>query len=82
MAWVESQPIHRKTQSYKLIDAALGVIETGTWNVDDAVSAQPWLPDGPIPMSVTWRRRADSTTARHSAPETSSATAGAGESTS
>lgn len=82
VAWVESQPIHRKTQSYKLIDAALGVIETGTWNVDDAVSAQPWLPDGPIPMSVTWRRRADSTTARHSAPEASSATAGAGESTS
>ncbi len=57
VAWVESQPIHRTTQSYKVIDAALGVIETGTWNVEDAVAAQPWLPDGPIPMSITWRRR-------------------------
>ena len=26
VAWVESQPIHRKTQEYKVIDAALGVI--------------------------------------------------------
>ncbi|CCQ13596.1 putative uncharacterized protein [Rhodococcus sp. AW25M09] len=66
VAWVESQPIHRKTQSYKLIDAALGVIETGTWNVDDAVSTQPWLPDGPIPMNVTWRRRSGSAPSRHS----------------
>lgn len=59
VAWVESQPIHKTTQSYKLIDAAVGVIETGTWNVEDAVSTQPWLPNGPIPTTVTWRRTAD-----------------------
>ena len=56
VAWVESQPIHKKTQQYKVIDAALGVIETGTWQVADAIAEQPWLPNGPIPTQVTWRR--------------------------
>ncbi|WP_433522083.1 DUF3556 domain-containing protein [Nocardia pseudovaccinii] len=55
IVWVESQPIHRGTQEYQVIDAALGVIERGTWRVRDAVAAQPWLPDGPIPLQVTWR---------------------------
>ncbi len=55
VAWVESQPINKPTQSYQLIDAALGVIERGTWNVSTAVNTQPWLPDGPIPLEVTWR---------------------------
>lgn len=53
--WVESQPIHKKTQEYKIIDAALGVIERGTWRVADAVREQPWLPNGPIPVEVAWR---------------------------
>ncbi|MEV0333750.1 DUF3556 domain-containing protein [Nocardia sp. NPDC050717] len=56
VVWVESQPIHKGTQEYMVIDAALGVIERGTWKVADAVEAQPWLPDGPIPLRVTWRR--------------------------
>lgn len=56
IAWVESQPIHKKTQEYKVIDAALGVIERGTWNVADLVNEQPWLPNGPIPLNVTWQR--------------------------
>lgn len=55
MVWVESQAWGSKVQHYKLIDAATGVIETGTWKVSDAVEAQPWLPDGPIPTEVTWR---------------------------
>ena len=73
VAWVESQPIHKKTQSYKVIDAALGVIETGTWNVDDAVVEQPWLPNGPIPTTVTWRRPADRPAPNNSAPLTPTA---------
>lgn len=56
VAWVESQPIHRRIQHYKVIDAALGVVERGTWNPEDAVNEQPWLPNGPIPLNVTWRR--------------------------
>lgn len=55
VVWVESQPIHRSTQEYKVIDAALGVVERGSWNVREAVNEQPWLPNGPIPHTVTWR---------------------------
>ena len=58
VAWVESQPIHKKTQQYKIIDAALGVVERGTYRVADSVAQQPWLPDGPIPLDVQWRRPA------------------------
>jgi hypothetical protein len=56
VVWVESQPIHRPHQEYKVIDAALGVVERGTWNVADAVEEQPWLPNGPIPTRVRWSR--------------------------
>jgi hypothetical protein len=56
VVWVESQPIHRKTQEYKVIDAALGVVERGYWNVAEVVAEQPWLPNGPAPHTVTWRK--------------------------
>jgi hypothetical protein len=54
VVWVESQAIHSTVQHYKVIDAARGVIERGSWNVGDAVREQPWLPNGPIPTEVTW----------------------------
>jgi Transmembrane protein of unknown function (DUF3556) len=54
IAWVESEAFGSGVQHYKLIDAALGVIERGTWKVGDAVKEQPCLPDGPIPTEVTW----------------------------
>jgi hypothetical protein len=54
VAWVESEAFRSGVQHYKLIDAALGVIERGTWKVADAVKEQPWLPNGPIPTQVTW----------------------------
>jgi hypothetical protein len=54
VVWVESQAWGSKVQHYKVIDAALGVIERGTWKVTDAVAEQPWLPNGPIPTEVTW----------------------------
>src|ERR1700753_1444341 len=54
VVWVESQAIGSKVQHYKVIDAALGVTECGTWKVTDAVAEQPWLPNGPIPLQVTW----------------------------
>ncbi|WP_406275613.1 DUF3556 domain-containing protein [Nocardia sp. NBC_00881] len=68
IVWVESQPIHRGTQRYQVIDAALGVIERGTWEVRDAVEAQPWLPEGPIPHLVTWLRMDDPESARAAEP--------------
>jgi hypothetical protein len=54
VVWVVSQAWGSKVQHYKVIDAALGVIERGTWAVTDAVAEQPWLPNGPIPIEVTW----------------------------
>jgi hypothetical protein len=33
LMFVESQPIHKKTQSYRVIDAALGVVERGLGGV-------------------------------------------------
>ncbi|EKT84697.1 hypothetical protein WSS_A00210 [Rhodococcus opacus M213] len=54
IAWIESQPIHKGIQEYKVIDAALGVIERGTYKVADAIAEQPWLPNGPIPFDVRW----------------------------
>jgi hypothetical protein len=54
IAWVESEAFGSGVQRYQLIDAALGVIERGTWRVADAVAEQPWLPNGPIPTSVEW----------------------------
>jgi hypothetical protein len=58
VAWVESQPIHKDRQQYKVIDAALGVVERGSYLVEDSVGEQPWLPNGPIPFDVTWTRTA------------------------
>ncbi len=60
VVFVESQPVHKRVQEYRVIDAALGVIERGTWRVADAVAQQPWLPNGPIPLEVTWRAEAAS----------------------
>jgi Transmembrane protein of unknown function (DUF3556) len=57
IAWVESEAFGSGVQHYQLIDAALGVIERGTWKVADAVAEQPWLPNGPIPLEVTWSLR-------------------------
>ena len=54
VVWVESQACGSRVQHYKVIDAALGVIERGTWKVADAVAEQPWLPNGPIPTEVAW----------------------------
>jgi uncharacterized membrane protein YkgB len=62
VVWVESQAWGSKVQRYKVIDAALGIVERGTWKVADAVNEQPWLPNGPIPTIVTW-----SITDRHGA---------------
>jgi hypothetical protein len=54
IAWVESEAFGSGVQHYQLIDAALGVVERGTWKVADAVKEQPWLPNGPIPTEVIW----------------------------
>lgn len=49
---MESQPLHRPRQHYRVIDAALGEIERGFVTLPDMLSAQPWLPDGPVPVHI------------------------------
>ena len=54
VAWTESQPAFNKKVQYRVIDAALGTVEKGWYHNDDAANEQPWLPNGPIPHTVTW----------------------------
>jgi hypothetical protein len=55
----ESSPLDSDIQHYELVDAALGVTERGSFKVSDEVKEQPWLPNGPIPLQVTWSRGAE-----------------------
>jgi len=56
VVYAESQamPWRNPPQRYRVIDAALGVVERGTWDVSDCTREQPWLPNGPIPVQVEW----------------------------
>lgn len=53
--FTESRPMFTPITQYRVIDAALGCVEKGWYNQLDAYNSQPWLPDGPIPHTVTWR---------------------------
>ncbi|MGV8872395.1 MAG: DUF3556 domain-containing protein [Rhodococcus sp. (in: high G+C Gram-positive bacteria)] len=51
---IEGQPMHRGTQSYRIVDAATGVIEEGTVAVSEMITRQSWLDEtGSIPVTVT-----------------------------
>lgn len=57
VAYCESQATPWRTatpQHYRVIDAALGIVERGTWDVRDCVEEQPWLPNGSIALQTTW----------------------------
>ena len=56
VVWAESEALGSGRQKYLVIDAAVGVVECGSWAVKDAVSEQPWLPNGPIPTEISARR--------------------------
>lgn len=60
VVWIESDPVlnptHSGRQDYLVIDAAVGIIEKGDFQVKDAVAEQPWLPNGPIKVNVKWRK--------------------------
>jgi len=51
---IESQPVTRFRQDYRVVDAARGVIERGWYDPREASETQPWLPDGPITLHVEW----------------------------
>src|SRR3954452_25384897 len=52
---VESEPVGNGRQQYWVMDAAVGIVERGSWAVADAVAEQPWLENGPIATEVTYR---------------------------
>lgn len=45
---LDGQPVHRQRQQYRIVDAASGEIERGTFKVADLVVRQPWELDVPI----------------------------------
>lgn len=55
VVWVESEPVFRGRQHYWVMDAAVGIVERGSWSVSEAVRQQPWLENGPIATDVTYR---------------------------
>ena len=55
VVWVESEPVGNGRQQYMVIDAAVGIVERGSWAVKDAVIEQPWLENGPIRTEVSYR---------------------------
>lgn len=48
---IDGQPIHRQRQQYRLVDAATGEFERGTFDIADLVVRQPWQDD--VPINVT-----------------------------
>jgi uncharacterized membrane protein YkgB len=54
VVYTESQPIHRSFIRYRVIDAALGVVETGRYLGVDAEQALPSLAGEPIRFEVDW----------------------------
>jgi hypothetical protein len=56
VVFAESEPIGNGRQQYYVIDAAVGIVERGSWSVKDAVDQQPWLPEGPIATDIGWRK--------------------------
>ena len=55
VVWVESEPVWNGRQQYWVMDAAVGVVERGSWAVKDAVREIPWLPNGPIATQLDWQ---------------------------
>ncbi len=51
---IDGQPIQRQSQHYRLVDAATGEFERGTFAVADLVARQPWQDD--VPVVVTQPR--------------------------
>lgn len=45
---LDAQPIHRRTQRYRLVDAATGEFERGYVRVADMVTRQPWDDEVPV----------------------------------
>ncbi len=65
---LNAQPIHRRRQEYRLVDAATGEFERGYVDVDDMDTSQPWADDLPVHVGYRSPRPDDS---RRRAPRSS-----------
>jgi hypothetical protein len=45
---IDGQPIHRQRLQYRLVDAALGELESGHFEVRELIKRQPWEADVPL----------------------------------
>ena len=48
---MDGQPIHRQSHDYRLVDAATGQFESGTFRIADTCARQPWQDE--VPVQVT-----------------------------
>lgn len=51
LIFLESHPIHRQSHRYRIVDAAVGQIESGSIDVTDVLHRQPW-DDRPVAVKV------------------------------
>jgi hypothetical protein len=65
---LESQPFGRPVQRYRILDAAVGLLEEGTVRVADMVCRQPWLSAADVTIPVDVRFRAAASAPRVFAP--------------
>jgi hypothetical protein len=56
---LDGQAIHHQWQQYRIVDAATGEIERGTFRVADTVRRQPWEHDVPINITSKGARLTD-----------------------
>jgi hypothetical protein len=58
VVFLESQPIHRQRQHYRIVDARTGLLEQGYVTISDMAARQPWLSeensdsDAEIPVRI------------------------------
>lgn len=66
---LESQPLHRQRQHYRIVDAATGLVERGHVAVRDMAERQPWLsedePAIPVQVLESARRHTAVNAPRH-----------------
>jgi hypothetical protein len=49
---IESEPIFNGRLRYRVVDAAVGEIERGSFAVADQIDRQGWLDKGPVPLDI------------------------------
>lgn len=56
---LDGQAIHQQWQHYRIVDAACGELERGTFRIVDVVRRQPWEHDVPVDVTSTISRPTD-----------------------